>query len=48
MLKKLKEQQLYVKKLKSRFETQKVDFLKYVIQSDQIEKNSKKTKVIQD
>lgn len=29
-------------------DSQKVDFLKYVIQSDQIKKNSKKTKVIQD
>jgi len=46
MLKKLKEQQLYVKKLKNRLKTQKVNFLKYVIQSGQIEKNSKKTKVI--
>jgi len=46
ILKKLKERALYVKKSKSRFETKKIEFLKYVIQFEQIEKNSKKTDAV--
>ena len=40
MLKKLNEQILYVNKKKSWFETQKVCFLRYVIQSNEITQNS--------
>ena len=40
---KLKEQALYVKKSKSRFKTQKVKFLEYVIWSEHIKKDSEKT-----
>jgi len=47
ILKKLKERALYVKQLKSRFKTQKVKFLDYVIWSEQIEKNSEKTVAVQ-
>jgi len=43
ILKKLKKKALYVKQLKSRFKIQKVRFLDYVIWSEWIEKNSKKT-----
>jgi len=46
ILKKLNERALYVKKSKSRFETKKIKFLDYVIQSEQIEKNSKKTNAV--
>ena len=46
ILKKLDEQILYVNKKKSWFETQKVGFLEYVIQSDEIIQNSQKTKTI--
>ncbi len=42
VLKKLNERALYVKKSKNRFETKKIKFLNYVIQSEQIKKNSKK------
>jgi len=46
VLKKLNERVLYVKKSKSRFETKKIEFLNYVIQSEQIEKNLKKTDAV--
>ncbi len=46
ILKKLNERALYMKKSKSRFETKKVKFLNYVIQSEQIKKNSKKTDTV--
>ena len=43
VLEKLSEKTLYIKKEKSRFEVQKVKFLKYVIWSEQIKKDLKKT-----
>jgi len=46
VLKKLKERTLYVKKSKSRFKTKKIEFLNYVIQSEQIKKNSKKMNAV--
>jgi len=46
ILEKLNERALYVKKSKSRFKTKKIKFLNYVIQSEQIEKNSKKTNAV--
>jgi len=46
VLEKLNERVLYVKKSKSRFETKEIKFLDYVIQSEQIEKNLKKTNAV--
>jgi len=46
ILKKLNERALYVKKSKSKFEAKKIKFLNYIIQSEQIEKNSKKTNTV--
>jgi len=46
VLEKLNERALYVKKSKSRFETKKIKFLDYVIWSEQIKKNSKKTNAV--
>jgi len=46
VLEKLNKRALYVKKLKSRFETKEIEFLDYVIQFEQIEKNSKKTDAV--
>jgi len=46
VLKKLNERTLYVKKSKSRFKTKKIEFLNYVIQFEQIKKNSKKTDAV--
>jgi len=46
VLRKLNERALYVKKSKNRFETKEIKFLEYVIQSEQIEKNSKKTNAV--
>ncbi len=46
ILEKLNERALYVKKSKSRFETKEIKFLDYVIQSEQIEKNSEKTNAV--
>ena len=46
VLKKLSERVLYVKKSKSKFEVKEIEFLNYVIQSEQIEKNSKKTDAV--
>jgi len=48
VLEKLNERALYVKKSKSRFETKEIKFLDYVIQSEQIEKNSTKNKCSQE
>jgi len=46
ILEKLNERALYVKKSKSRFETKEIEFLNYIIQSEQIKKNSKKTNTV--
>jgi len=46
VLEKLNERALYVKKSKNRFETKKIKFLDYVIQSEQIKKNSKKMNAV--
>jgi len=46
ILEKLNKRALYVKKIKSRFKTKKVKFLDYVIQFEQIKKNSKKTNAV--
>jgi len=46
ILRKLSERVLYVKKSKSKFEVKEIEFLNYVIQSEQIEKNSKKTDAV--
>jgi len=46
VLEKLNKRALYVKKLKSRFKTKKIKFLNYVIQFEQIKKNSKKTNAV--
>ncbi len=46
VLEKLNKRALYVKKSKSRFKTKKIKFLNYVIQFEQIKKNSKKTDAV--
>jgi len=46
VLRKLNERTLYVKKSKSKFEAKEIKFLDYVIQSEQIEKDSKKTNAV--
>ncbi len=46
ILRKLSERVLYVKKSKSKFETKEIEFLDYVIQSEQIKKDSKKTNTV--
>jgi len=46
ILRKLSERVLYVKKSKSKFEAKKIKFLNYVIQSEQIKKDSKKTNTV--
>ena len=46
VLRKLNERTLYVKKLKSKFEAKKIKFLNYIIQFEQIKKNSKKTDAV--
>ncbi len=48
VLAKLNKQVMYMKKSKSRFKIKKIQFLRYVIQSDQIEKNLKKTETVWD
>ena len=48
ILTKLNKQAMYVKKLKSRFKIKKIQFLEYVIQSNQIKKNLKKTEAVWD
>jgi len=46
VLEKLNKRALYVKKSKSRFETKEIEFLDYIIQSGQIEKDPKKTNAV--
>ncbi len=46
ILRKLSERILYVKKSKNKFKAKKIKFLDYVIQSEQIKKNSKKTNAV--
>jgi len=46
ILEKLNKRALYVKKSKNRFEMKKIKFLDYVIQSEQIKKNSKKMNAV--
>ena len=46
ILTKLNKQAMYMKKLKSRFKIKKIQFLEYVIQSNQIKKNLKKTEAV--
>ena len=46
ILRKLNERALYVKKSKSKFKAKKIKFLNYIIQSEQIKKNSKKTNAV--
>ncbi len=46
VLKKLCERVLYVKKSKSKFKAKKIKFLDYIIQSEQIKKNSKKMNAV--
>jgi len=43
ILEKLNKRALYVKKSKSKFKAKEIEFLDYIIQSEQIKKNSKKT-----
>jgi len=46
VLRKLNKRALYVKKSKSRFKTKEIKFLDYVIQPEQIKKNSEKTDTV--
>jgi len=46
VLRKLSERVLYVKKSKSKFEAKEIKFLDYVIQPEQIKKDSKKTNAV--
>jgi len=46
VLEKLNKRALYVKKSKSKFKAKKIKFLNYIIQSEQIKKNSKKTNAV--
>ena len=46
VLEKLNKRTLYVKKSKSRFETKEIKFLNYVIQPEQIKKNSRKMNAV--
>ncbi len=46
VLRKLNKRALYVKKSKSKFEAKKIEFLDYIIQSEQIKKNSKKMNAV--
>jgi len=46
VLRKLNKRALYVKKSKSKFEAKEIEFLDYIIQSEQIEKDSKKTDAV--
>jgi len=46
ILEKLNKRALYVKKSKSRFKTKKIKFLDYVIQFEQIKKNSEKMNAV--
>ena len=46
VLRKLNKRALYVKKSKSKFEAKEIEFLNYVIQSEQIKKDSKKMNAV--
>ncbi len=46
ILKKLNKRTLHVKKSKSKFEAKEIEFLDYIIQFGQIEKDSKKTNAV--
>jgi len=46
VLRKLSERVLYVKKSKSKFEAKEIEFLDYIIWSEQIKKDSKKTDTV--
>jgi len=46
VLKKLNERTLYVKKSKSKFKAKEIKFLDYIIQLEQIKKDSKKTNTV--
>jgi len=46
VLRKFNKRALYVKKSKSKFKTKKIKFLDYVIQFEQIKKNSEKTNAV--
>ncbi len=46
VLRKLNKRALYVKKSKSKFEVKEIKFLNYIIQFEQIKKNSKKTNTV--
>jgi len=46
ILEKLNKRALYVKKSKSKFEAKEIKFLNYIIQSEQIKKDSKKTNAV--
>jgi len=46
VLEKLNKRALYVKKSKSRFKTKEIKFLDYIIQSEQIKKNSEKMNAV--
>ncbi len=46
ILRKLNKRALYVKKSKSKFKAKEIEFLDYIIQSEQIEKNSKKMNAV--
>ncbi len=46
VLRKLNKRALYVKKLKSKFKAKEIEFFNYIIQSEQIKKNSKKTNAV--
>jgi len=46
VLKKLNKRTLYVKKSKSKFEAKEIEFLDYIIQPEQIKKNSKKMNAV--
>ncbi len=46
VLRKLNKRALYVKKSKSKFKAKKVKFLDYIIQSEQIKRDSKKTDTV--
>jgi len=46
VLRKLNKRTLYVKKSKSKFEAKEIEFLDYIIQPEQIKKNSKKMNAV--
>ncbi len=46
VLEKLNKRALYVKKSKSKFEAKEIEFLDYIVQPEQIKKDSKKTDAV--